>query len=99
MRFFLCLPLILLSGCSTMATIAGGSDPSKLHCDPDYTIPRVYSGVANDIRFLGGNYSDKGIALLDVPFSLIADTVVLPYTIVTQTKYGNLCTTKEAQPE
>ncbi len=74
-----------------MATLAGGIHPNEFRCDPEYNIPRVYSGIANDIRFLRGNYQDKGLVFWDLPFSLVADTVVLPYTICTQAMYGNLC--------
>ena len=94
-RIFLPL-LVILPGCSTVATIAGGSDPSKFQCDEKYTITRVYSGISNDIRYIRGDYSDKGIVIWDIPFSLVADTVALPYTIYTQSKHGNLCNKKES---
>jgi uncharacterized protein YceK len=74
-----------------MATLAGGTQPDKFDCSNDVVIPRVYSGVANDIRFLTGNYGDKGFVFWDLPFSLIADTLVLPYTLYSQIRYGNLC--------
>ena len=78
-----------------MATLAGGANPDKFDCDGKNTIPRVYSGVSNDMRFLhNGAGEDTGIVIFDFPFSLIADTLVLPYTIYTQSKYGNLCDAK-----
>ncbi|MBI3563285.1 MAG: YceK/YidQ family lipoprotein [Gammaproteobacteria bacterium] len=86
--------LLALSGCSTFATIAAGSNREKFDCDEKYTIPRVYSGVFNDIRFLRGNYPDQDVVVLDFPFSLVADTIVLPYTAYTQAAYGNLCEKK-----
>lgn len=98
------ITIALTSSCSTIATLSGGYKKQDLsgaeaekvfHCDKNYTIPRVYSGVANDMRFLRGNYQDKGLIFWDLPFSLIADTIVLPYTIYTQTSYGNLCTRDE----
>jgi len=82
----------LATGCSTVATIAGGLAPDKFHCDPNYTIPRVYSGMANDIRFLRDGSEDGGVVIWDMPFSLVADTLALPYTIYGQARYGNLCT-------
>jgi uncharacterized protein YceK len=82
---------LLLSGCSTMATIAGGSNAAKFSCDDQFAITRIYSGISNDLKFLRGDYQDKGFIFWDLPFSLIADTVVLPYTIYTQTRYGNIC--------
>lgn len=93
MRLLFTCFLLLLLGCSSLLTIADGSkEHSTILCDPDYTIPRIYSGVANDIRFLRGQYQDKGLVFWDLPFSLVVDTVALPYTICTQLKYGNLCT-------
>lgn len=92
MRYLVLLALLALSGCSTMATISGGVSPEKFDCDPNYSIPRIYSGIANDVRFLRGKYTDKGLVFWDFPFSLVADTAVLPYTIYGQLKHGNLCT-------
>lgn len=83
-----CCP-ILLAGCSTVATVVGGAT-GNFDCDPRYSIPRVYSGVANDIRFIRSS-ADSGLALLDFPFSLAGDTLILPYTLVTQAKHGSLC--------
>jgi len=82
---------ICATGCSTIATIAGGAT-GNFSCDPEYyIIPRVYSGVSNDIRILRGDYAGRGVVLLDLPFSTVADTVALPYTVVTQISKGNLC--------
>jgi uncharacterized protein YceK len=91
-QILLACTALLLSGCSSLVTIAAGSDPESFQCDPNYTIPRIYSGVANDLRFLRGPYRDKPMVLFyDSPFSLVADTVFLPYTIFSQATHGNLC--------
>jgi uncharacterized protein YceK len=84
-----------VSGCSTVATLIGGTDPSRFDCDSEYTIPRIYSGVANDIRFIRSGCQDVGVVFWDLPFSLVADTLVLPYTCYTQARHGNLCTKQE----
>jgi hypothetical protein len=34
---------------------------------------------------------DVAFSLLDLPVSLVADTVILPYTIYEQIKYGDIC--------
>ncbi|MBL1274914.1 MAG: YceK/YidQ family lipoprotein [Ectothiorhodospiraceae bacterium] len=92
--FILALQL-LLQGCSTVATLSANEDNFK--CDPPFKIPRAYSGVANDYRFLmGKKYTDEGLTILDMPFSFIADTIVLPYTIYRQVAHGNLCNKTEA---
>lgn len=76
-----------------MATLAVKPDNSNITCADGITIPRIYSGVANDMRFITRREITEGVgvAVVDLPFSLIADTLVLPYTIVTQSRYGNLC--------
>jgi len=80
----------LLQGCSTIATIAASEE--NFNCHPDISIPRIYSGISNDIRFLRAEQSeDTGLVIFDMPFSLVADTVALPYTIYSQIRYGNLC--------
>ena len=87
---------LLLPGCSTIATVAVGAHDGEFSCDDKFTITRIYSGISNDLRFLRGNYQDKGLVFWDLPFSLVADSVVLPYTIYTQSNYGNLCDKKVA---
>ena len=91
MNKLLMIICLLLPGCSTVATLAVGSGDEQFHCDDQIAITRIYSGVSNDLRFLRGHYQDKGLIFHDLPFSLVADTVVLPYTICTQIKYGNIC--------
>ncbi len=91
----LCGALLESAGCSTLATLGGDLRLDKFQCDEAYAIPRVYSGFANDIRFLRGNYQDKGLVVFDAPFSIAADTILLPYTIYRQFRYGNLCPDKE----
>ncbi len=97
MRMMFAVFLMASTGCSSVVTLSVGSsinepnmDPNIFSCD-EYAIPRVYSGVANVLRFLRGDYPDAGIVVLDLPFSFIADTIALPYTIFTQAIYGNLC--------
>lgn len=74
-----------------MATVVGGSKDSGFQCDKNFTITRIYSGVSNDLRFLSRNYQDKGLVFFDLPFSIAADTIIIPYTCYTQVMYGNLC--------
>jgi uncharacterized protein YceK len=85
------------AGCSTVATLAGASDPERYECSDDRFVPRMYSGVFNDVAILRSDAIDKGIVVLDLPFSLVADTLVLPYTIYGQIRYGNLCPREVAE--
>ncbi len=94
--------LILCAGCGTIVTRLAGPDWKP----PDHPLPRIYSGTLFDIRCLlqPGMYNTQGLGglcLVDVPFSLIADTVILPFTIYDQIKYGSYATGKpvvEKQP-
>ncbi len=50
----------------------------------------------SDISFIREGEEFWSIALVDFPFSLVADTILLPYTLTTQAKYGDLCAIDEA---
>lgn len=78
-------------GCSTIGTLSASANSEGFQCDEDHAITRIYSGVSNDFRFIRGDYQDKGVVFWDLPFSLVADTLVLPYTCYAQIRYGNLC--------
>ena len=60
------------------------------------SLPRVYSGVAYDFCMLNSKPTEIEVNLLvwfyllDGIFSAIADTIVLPYTISTQSKHGSI---------
>jgi len=50
-------------------------------------MPRVYSGVVFDFWALG---NPAGVPFLfDMPFSFVADTLILPSTIYDQVQYGS----------
>lgn len=69
----------------------------KSYCE---SIPRIYSGITFNLCLLNGEPSRKenigstfnGIPFLfiDSAFSVVADTVVLPYTIMTQADKGSI---------
>jgi uncharacterized protein YceK len=72
----LALALASSLGCMTIDT----------QLDEDYEGSRVYSGVRKDLSILPDAFLDLsipwlGIALVDLPFSALADTVILPVTI------------------
>ncbi len=54
----------------------------------DAVIPRVYGGVALDLELL--RHPSESFALVDLPFSFVADTLLLPYTIQAQLRHGSL---------
>lgn len=72
---------------------------------PSESIPHFYSGVMTNVHILRSSFQDyEGeypnyerdmlfavtYALIDMPFSLIADTVIFPITLYKQIKYGPL---------
>ncbi len=90
--------LFAFTGCGTIIT---------RYVSPNWTPPapklsRIYSGTQFDFRcFLSPSMHDTqgigGFCLVDVPFSIIADTVILPLTIYEQVKYGSYATGKQLE--
>ncbi|MCG6577511.1 YceK/YidQ family lipoprotein [Pseudomonas sp. AF32] len=80
MKFFLGASVVfLLAGCSTL---------SETFDDHPRCGPHPYCGSASDIELIrAATEEDAGIlralvpvAVIDLPFSLVADTLFLPYT-------------------
>lgn len=68
----------LLTGCGTVRTLTGSSKETGFH-------HAVYGGVRLDAALIRHAHMGKAgavilIPIADVPFSAVADTVVLPYT-------------------
>ncbi len=83
------------TGCGTIITRFVSPNWSP----PDPKLSRIYSGTQFDFRcFLKPTMHETqgigGFCLVDVPFSIIADTVILPLTIYEQIKYGSYATEK-----
>ena len=91
---------IFLTACSTISSQLYADETSAAG-EPEYLrecffedrhscrIPRVYSGFREDVC---GLQSKLGIfVLLDMPFSLVADTVILPWTSKAQKERGDIC--------
>jgi uncharacterized protein YceK len=84
----------VLAGCSTVYTLVEGTNAAAFDCSSGCAIPRIYSGVAYDAWIIRNGAEEYGIAViavLDLPFSAVADTVVLPYALVMQAEHGSLC--------
>jgi uncharacterized protein YceK len=103
-KLLLFLTVCFCCSCGTIKTISPEKDHvvikyhgKKSSCEE---IPRIYSGVSYNFCLLYGEPSEKedlgggfnGVPwfVFDTAFSVVADTVVLPYTIVTQSKKGNI---------
>jgi uncharacterized protein YceK len=88
--------LLSLSGCASIYTLT--ADPAEFEvssedCESDSMfIPRIYSGTAFDLYGIFTPDGGQGSAIMFYDFflSLPVDTIVLPYTIYGQIRYGNL---------
>jgi uncharacterized protein YceK len=80
--------LIVISGCSTIYTQRFEEEENE--CSRCSDIPRVYSGTAYNLCHLKWPEGFL-ITIVDAPFSLIGDTVSLPYTISKQYSEGSIC--------
>jgi uncharacterized protein YceK len=90
---------VLLLGFASIAILSGGcgtvenlqeSMPPKSSCGESWK--SVYGGVRKDCSNLVESFSSKDkdqsnliLTTLDVPFSLIGDTITLPYTVAYET--------------
>ncbi|MDH5732065.1 MAG: YceK/YidQ family lipoprotein [Gammaproteobacteria bacterium] len=57
-------------------------------------MPRIYSGTIFDSRCIyhpdkAGANNMELFCLIDLPLSILLDTLILPYTIYTQIRYGS----------
>lgn len=106
MKKMLCLMVgsFLCVSCATVKTVNPvdnqvdiSHEGYKSNCE---SIPRIYSGTSYSFCLLNSEPSEsvnKGATVNGVPlvavdavFSVAADTVVLPYTIYSQAKNGNI---------
>jgi uncharacterized protein YceK len=72
-------------GCATLDTLDGQVDywhGSRTE------LARPYAGVRLAWNQL--TYPNESFALVDLPFSLVLDTLVLPYTLYAQLRHGSL---------
>ena len=79
--FLLVLTGAGITGCATILSLSTAYEQTK--CGSDCNVPRIYSGTAVDI--CGLTADNLGVfAIIDLPLSLVADTLVLPYTYYAQ---------------
>ena len=79
-KLFLCMCVgFLTAGCGTIM------DTASIQCRDGGNGPRVYGGVRTNITQMGvadnKNWVSEPILVLDTPFSIIFDTVMLPASI------------------
>ena len=103
MKGFIYFLLVLCTfSCSTINTIDPPNNHinishygKKSYCE---AIPRVYSGISYNLCLLygepsksvnvGSSLNNIPFMLIDSTFSLVSDTIVLPYTIIMQSEKG-----------
>ena len=102
----LLLVMGLLSGCGTIRTVGGDPValpvPKKGH-ESCQSISRIYSGIQYDYCFVndddGTNWELWNLLFWDYPLSFVADTIVLPYTIVRQLISGDIGAPAESEED
>lgn len=91
---------IFLTACSTIHSQLTDDYDCFFEDRHSCRIPRVYSGFREDVC---GLQSKLGIFFVpDMPFSLLADTVILPWTLKAQEERGDICPREsptETKPE
>ncbi|OLF53187.1 YceK/YidQ family lipoprotein [Pseudomonas chlororaphis] len=101
---YVLLPVLLLAGCGTIDTVfrADSVASEKLKERKSYCggVPRIYSGVTYDFCSLHAPVPENGRTtigpastqsmLIDIAFSSVLDTLLLPYTIYQQQADGSL---------
>ena len=90
--------MISCLACSTIITGLTGPNWRP----PDPPMSRIYSGTVFDFQclFKPALRDTQGLGVLclvDVPFSLVADTVALPFSIYGQIRYGDYASPKTAE--
>ena len=102
--FTLALLALCTCSCATVKTINPPKNhvnishyEKKSYCE---NIPRIYSGVSYNLCLLygepskqvniGSSFNGLPFVFIDSAFSLVADTVVLPYTISMQAGKGSI---------
>jgi uncharacterized protein YceK len=85
------LTIFCCAGCGTL--VARYAAP---HWRPPEqpSMPRIYGGTLFDLRcfFRPEMYRTRGLGgfcLIDAPFSVLADTLILPLTVYEQVRYGS----------
>jgi uncharacterized protein YceK len=109
LAMLLCAGAILAgaSGCGTMVNMVDpmfGGFPDK----PSHAEKQIYGGVVNDFDVIGGavywksDYAPTArpfavvVGLIDLPLSLVADTITLPWTVAHQIEKSQ--TASESKP-
>lgn len=88
-EIFILLCIIVLNGCASIYTQSHDAySDVKVDCSESKTISNIYSGFIFDLYCIPAE-NVGFFCLVDLPMSFIVDTVISPYTIYKQVKYGS----------
>ena len=104
MKLLLLVMIMSLTACATVKTLPVTTSHVNIehHGKRSYcqSISRIYSGFSYNLcklhgepsrqENLGDSFNNIPFFVIDGTFSLVADTVVLPYTLYTQNKHGSI---------
>lgn len=104
MKLLLLAMIMSLTACATVKTLPASTSHVNIehHGKRSYcqSIPRIYSGFSYNLcklhgepsrqQNLGDSFNKVPYFIIDGGFSLVADTLALPYTLYTQNKLGNI---------
>jgi len=99
----ICVLSLSFQSCATYKTVVPGSQRKLVQYvesvdnEDCVTIPRVYSGINYTYCVMCGDakLTSSHTDVATIPFDFIADTLLLPYTIIRQVIDGNLVLKKE----
>src|SRR5712691_11608512 len=81
------------TGCATIFTLSSDRAEKQLYeyeaLPVTRSLPRMYSGVATDALCVWHLAPVLPLCIVDLPLSLVAGTLVLPFTTWQQVKFGN----------
>jgi len=83
-RWFGLMLVLSLAGCGTVFNMGAGP------CAINDGYPRIYGGVRIDVTTIAPQLIPLGflLALIDFPFTLVGDTITLPWSITATLEHG-----------
>ncbi len=84
------LVLFVLPGCATIYTQNYSKNDNDV-CETCMDVSRIYSGTAYDLCYIASGSPMMLYNVIDLPFSFVADTILLPFTVYQQHDRGSIC--------